>query len=57
MLKKNIMKLLLYWIAAGMVIGWVLGFWVLHAPYFIHLLLAVAIVFMLLGVITRSRRA
>jgi hypothetical protein len=51
------MKLLLYWIAAVMFIGWVFGFMVLHAPIFIHLLLAVAVVVMLLGVITRSRRA
>jgi len=51
------MKILLYWIAAVMVIGWFFGFMVLHAPVFIHLLLAVAVVVMLLGVLSRSRRA
>lgn len=50
------MKNLLYLIAVALVIFWLLGFLVLHASVFIHLLLGGALIFLLVGLRVGSKR-
>jgi hypothetical protein len=48
------MRSLLYIIALILVIGWLLGFFVFNSTGLIHVLLGLAIIFLLLGVIRRA---
>ncbi|MEO5942571.1 MAG: lmo0937 family membrane protein [Ferruginibacter sp.] len=48
------MKAVLHLITIILILGWVFGFFLLHASGLIHILLVVAIIILLLQVIKRS---
>ncbi|MBD1394954.1 lmo0937 family membrane protein [Mucilaginibacter glaciei] len=48
------MRGLLYIIAVILVIGWLFGFFFIHAGGIIHILLVIAVIALLLGVIRRA---
>ncbi|WP_374950417.1 lmo0937 family membrane protein [Mucilaginibacter sp.] len=53
-IKLKHMRGLLYIIAVILVIGWLFGFFFIHAGSVIHILLVIAVIAVLLGVIRRA---
>ncbi|HYM94743.1 MAG TPA: lmo0937 family membrane protein, partial [Chitinophagaceae bacterium] len=54
-IKNNFMGSLLYVIAVILIIGWLLGFFFLHAGGLIHLLLVIALIAIIVRVIQGRR--
>ncbi len=49
------MRILLYFVAVILIVGWLVGFFVFHAPALIHVLLVIGIIITLFSVIKGKR--